>query len=42
MANKYFNKCSSSLAIREVKIKTTLRCHLTPIRMSKLNKITEK
>jgi hypothetical protein len=42
MSEKHVKQCETSLFITGIQIKTTLRFHLMPVRMTKISKTSQR
>ena len=42
MVNRYMKRCAALPSIRKIQIKTTMRYHLIPVRMTTIKKNTHK
>ena len=41
MANRCMKRCSTSLAVREIQRKTTMKNHLIPVRLAIINRTSD-
>ena len=42
MANRHMKRCSTSSNVREMEVKTTVSCHLMPVRVAVMKKTRQQ